>query len=876
MKRIILSLLMVFVLTISVIPGFAADVEFTNETDGVYMTPVTIEEADGNVTVSMSAKIPEGGSQELMFIAALYKEKTLTDVEVQTLTVDANKTDFSVTIANVSGEYEINAALVSPSDNLMPKGTPANYPAKSDAASLRDLKINGESVFDKINENNEVNVDILGNVTDYSDIDVMPYTMDSSSVVSIEDGTGEFPDRQILTVTDTSGNSTNYTILYKYRIHYVVGAETDDDFEVDAGYTNSRKSKTAVATVHHGGNGLLYANFHELVGTNKAEALDTKNGGDTGSRAYPDTEFASNGYSVWKINEDILKGGWDYFNFNCNWAAKLKETTAYASGYAGNILEFELAEDATVAIITSADIPFDTNGQGYTETHNSSGVITLAQSATGNDNLTERKYEFMYTKAYKKGDTVAIPYDASTIGESRCPFVVIIPSSGESDTPVDPPEQSVISGLNFPVSGMTYEQYCDYAGETVIPELVSGSTGTNAFSLIQDMNLDIGSFVGGNTQRKIDVINDDTYGITGCEYIRFNNTWTYNNANRGAIDNWITEAYSGVDTTGVSDSGEPKDNYGFVKDDVVWGEFTLTEDCKILVISAGNIPVYETKGYKKTSLETPIIETLRTNGERVQYKNVYERDYSAGDTVEIYNLLTGFTDHIIVAVPSGGTDTPVDPPEEPTISELTIPVFGMTYEQYCDYAGETVVPELVEGTTKANKFDLELGTDFNVGSLVGPNDQRKVDIMRDDFGLTGCDYIRFCNFYTYNKSDTELGDNWMVEAYSGLPTSGIVDGAEAKDNYGFVKDDVIWGQFTVTKNCNIVIVANREIPIYEAKGYTKTIASEPVIETIRYENPDGKYSIVYQKEFSAGDTVEIYNCITGWAEHVIIAVPTGE
>ena len=153
---------MVFVLTISVIPGFAADVEFTNETDGVYMTPVTIEEADGNVTVSMSAKIPEGGSQELMFIAALYKEKTLTDVEVQTLTVDANKTDFSVTIANVSGEYEINAALVSPSDNLMPKGTPANYPAKSDAASLRDLKVNGESVFDKINENNEVNVDILG------------------------------------------------------------------------------------------------------------------------------------------------------------------------------------------------------------------------------------------------------------------------------------------------------------------------------------------------------------------------------------------------------------------------------------------------------------------------------------------------------------------------------------------------------------------------------------------------------------------------------------------------------------------------------------------------------------------------------------------
>lgn len=651
-KIISLALLLTLLLTVFSVSGFALDIEYTNETDGILMTPVSVTQGSGAVTVSMSAKKTEGSAENLMFVVSRYSQKKLVDVEIQTKSVGTTKTPFSVTLTGVSGEYEINAALVSPSDSFMPKGTPASFPAKEGAEELRDLVINGESVFEELNENNEYIVSLSKNQTDYGSTKIVPYTMDASSTVTLANGTGVFPDKQILTVKANNGKTTEYTILYEFDIHVVDGATSSKDFVLTGTeFTDESASKSTVATKFISGDGKVYANLHEFVG----DTADYTSATDTGSRMYSNSVLDN--WIVYKIHDEEIKGA-DYIPLESNFnSAKFADAAGVSELSDGDpILEFKVDADATISVITTVSVGALVSNDGFTCVKDNETVLTAAQPVV---NQWSRNFNYRYAKDYYAGETVTIPYRAA-MTEGRTPVIVVVPkaeaSGGGTIDPIptpdptptpDPEPTTLISELTNVVSGMSYQAYCTYAGETYDSNLDGElSTITNAF--IQGDSFAVGSLVGPNTQRTVNSISSDYSYLEGLEYIRFNNSYTYSQS--GSV-NWLVEAYSGVKTTGPTGSGESKKYYGFSKI-VPWSTFKVTKPAEVIIAATGESAFLEEKGWSKTVITGGFaFDTIRTNGEVDKYSVIYKKEFAAGDTVEIYNLLTGYQKQVYFARP---------------------------------------------------------------------------------------------------------------------------------------------------------------------------------------------------------------------------------
>ena len=202
--------------------------------------------------------------------------------------------------------------------------------------------------------------------------------------------------------------------------------------------------------------------------------------------------------------------------------------------------------------------------------------------------------------------------------------------------------------------GMTFNEYCEYV-ESIYG--VSPAEGFTASSMKKKVpsNYSVRQFVvggpltgGNNTQRRFTSL-DKKFGWENLYFIATDPAMSQAPTNAPL---WVQAAFYGtLETEEILDAdgngtGENL-QYDFSEYFVPWYEFEVTRDCEVIILSQNKLPYYENeKTWKYSYLETSPYEALRTDtlGKTSgvdSFRNIYVKEFKAGDKVSLYNENNG-------------------------------------------------------------------------------------------------------------------------------------------------------------------------------------------------------------------------------------------
>lgn len=657
------------IFTAMTVPAFAAFGDLTAD------NPVYITKAEGNITATVVFDNSGTAEASGKFILAQYEGGVLKDAAVSDVTVPAGGIN-SATVSAVELAGAEVKCFVLEKTKLTPLKTAVN-PADGTAA-LTNILVDGEPLTGF--NTDTTTYSIAASSSKVPVVEGIPADAENTVVTtSYSEGGGKSITATVKSESTISDDEVTYEITFTLlddgepNPHVVVGAASDSDFTNVEGtkFGEELLSNTQVATsdVYNLTDvtsdqqvGYLRKNLHSFENAEGVLAEAVKYSaipeGYTASRMYvtAGADAVNFDWAVYQVNDPALVGA-DYFCLGTN-VASARFGDVWYDGTSGKtvenditdkttLLEFEINAPATVHIITTAVAPEYASEEGYTYTNKINGqpIIMAAQTTLPRY---DRNFDHKYSKNFDAG-TVTIPYRTS-LNSSRTPIIVVTPQILVFDNPY---KNTVITNFKNYINGLSYEDYCAYAGETVVDdETLKTGLGTYDYNVAPQTNFSVGSLVGANTQRTVAFINP-AFDLEGLEYINFDNSYTNPRTGGEKKVNWLVEAFSGKPTCGMTDGAEAKDNYGFTKT-VPWASFDVAEDCDVIVIARGDIPAFEENGYVKSQLSDTAIIVNRTNGEVADnYKTMYVKSFEAGQTVDLYNFIDGFNEHVVFIRPTG-------------------------------------------------------------------------------------------------------------------------------------------------------------------------------------------------------------------------------
>lgn len=394
---------------------------------------------------------PEGEPENAVFVLTLYKDKKMIGAAADTGVIGSDPSEFSasVSIPEDSGEYELNAALLSADSRFAPLSNPAFYPPREENKLLKAICIGQRTAEDFSPYTFSYEYIVGRGDTEYPLLEAQAADGGTKIDVSIE---GEFPGEGVIEALSWDGTVNTYTVDFKYRTHAVKGALKDSDFIDDPYVTNGKMSAADVLTKAAGSNANSFKVFTNLRGYDPQTKI-------TGSRWTTDMPANSpNYYTLHTVAEDLV--GCDYL-----------VTTSGAMANSGTYFEFELGADAEIIVLSTAAVnnltgfsPDDGNGsEKFAEAYyiNSSffkmfapyGVTpeysdaimwtTQAKRDEARPILAEKygvpesaltagwatggsNYLYRYSKQFAAGETVTIPAPDTAQGSNDRGYIVVI------------------------------------------------------------------------------------------------------------------------------------------------------------------------------------------------------------------------------------------------------------------------------------------------------------------------------------------------------------------------------------------------------------------------------------------------------------------
>ena len=201
---------------------------------------------------------------------------------------------------------------------------------------------------------------------------------------------------------------------------------------------------------------------------------------------------------------------------------------------------------------------------------------------------------------------------------------------------------------------MTFSEYCEYV-ESIYGVNPSDGSVTAGMSRKVPSNYSVRQFVvggpltgGNNTQRKFTSI-DKKFGWENVFFIGSDPAMSQAPTNTPL---WVQAAYYGtLDSEEIldADGNGTGENllYDFTDYFVPWYEFEVTRDCEVIILSQFELPYYHSdKSWKYSYLDTSPYTALRTDtlGKTSgvdSFRNIYVKEFKAGDKVSLYNENNG-------------------------------------------------------------------------------------------------------------------------------------------------------------------------------------------------------------------------------------------
>ena len=450
-KRLLIIMMSLLIVTSG---AYAVEQTYVSGYNGIKTTPVRFEGSfsGGSVmTVSMDAVKPSGDAESAVMVVTVYKNKKLQYIaKTETKEIASTQVSFSAevtlpdSIMDESGniDCEINAALIKTANGYAPVSSPAFYPTREKHKPLRDLHVDGASIDGfQLDKNEYVKyIKRYASIEDYNNNnlntaypEIVGYAADGGTKIDVSIG-GELPGEGIVSATASDGSTLNYSIDFRYYVHVINGAASDDDFETDsdtydcnlATYTkpNLRTLKAVLCSNLHGN-------------------PDSADGSVSGSRWATDgTALTNQRHEICYVADEYL--GCDYYVFN-----NVNRATYREANY--QFVSFTLEEDAEVIILDYAERQYDgfdapektseiqITGRYLNGTSGSKQVAptyALAGRTVENPDGTVTEYNnigatcnyrYKTAKVFSAGDTVTVTALNEAPSDYRCPVIVIRP-----------------------------------------------------------------------------------------------------------------------------------------------------------------------------------------------------------------------------------------------------------------------------------------------------------------------------------------------------------------------------------------------------------------------------------------------------------------
>lgn len=191
-----------------------------------------------------------------------------------------------------------------------------------------------------------------------------------------------------------------------------------------------------------------------------------------------------------------------------------------------------------------------------------------------------------------------------------------------------------VSELEHITAGMTYQEYCAYAGLEADENYTSSKKISSGIYKLMSFSVG-GNLLGENAQRKITSV-DRALGIEDCLFIG-SGASLYQKVSSAP---WIVSAFTGLKTEAdgcVLDLGSKS---------VPWFSFKVNYDCNVIVLSGTKPKFCEDDSkwiYTSLNFEPYTAERFVTNeySNVTVFKNMYTRSCKAGETVTMYNDASG-------------------------------------------------------------------------------------------------------------------------------------------------------------------------------------------------------------------------------------------
>ena len=649
-----LSGVLAFVLAVTALAALPVSAA---ETEGLIAGAVEFAEAEGSICASALIGNLDGvAEQTAMMILAQFKNKTLVSAAVNRVTVEPGKEAVASVEAAAEDGTQVRCFLLG-AEMQEPLAAMAEYTTA--APALSGMTVNGEPMagfrpdttaytipWDSKAEGAEVPVPVVKGITANNSW----YAVTSYQVTSAE---------AIATVRAKNAAgavSQAYTVTFTLRAqfaeedyHVVAGATDPAGYVPDPGFPKNKRSTAKVTanvnTKEQNINGTIdglkqenkqyevpitdgyvYTNFH---------AKDASDPADTGARWLwnrgPDTLWVK---ELTTLGAELK--GCDYFALH-NATFETKELSTFVDTSKDYLFSFQLAKDATVAVLTAdgGDSKLDVS-HGYTKTANNQAVATVWQGADASSGV-PRTFTYMYTKKYSAGDTVTIPY-TEDLGRSRPPIVVLIPAL--------PRFKPHVSGFTSLVNGMDYTAYRTYAGiESYNQKMDTYVRTDNKESFVKDRvlilvnelrEMKLGALTGPNTQRVIQEMSP-VMDLEGCTFLSFDS----NLNNVSDTTPWAPPAAG--DRTVVWDP-EAGAEVTLERADVtdrtaVWQSFQVNVPCDVIIFTKNSAPVNVDAGFNQIDYGRTILNQFRNNAQDNMYGQGYIKSYTAADIAKGDNIV---------------------------------------------------------------------------------------------------------------------------------------------------------------------------------------------------------------------------------------------